>query len=885
MKKQNNFQNIIYNANDFAIGNILVNGIKRFFIEHIIHSTNNKFFILLKVKFKGGSTKTFHQGVIINKISLNNYLKYLEFKLEFKADEYKDDSEYDSIIISYFYIPTNREHQFNETKWEDLTKNKEIIKLNETNFYKYKLPVNTDYETWGDYKLGTPKLRVIIGNNYNYIVEKENNITNVNVMKDNKIIVSFTDEKALSPYGNEGYFIRKIDNYTFYCKAAFAEHNEILLFTNKLNTKFLEPLKVKPLTKTKIITIDIETLVKKGIHKPYLFSMFDGTNNYSWFDDNASELLNKLLTRKYKGYDVYAHNLSKFDLIFLHKDIAKLNSDFNIKFLKRDDKYISINISNPTRNISITIKDSLNLLPESLHKLSKQFNVETPKGIEPVYRNKGDSLSYYYLEDISHYNKEVEIVNDLNEWKSKVQNYCENDCVALYQVLIKFRTLIYDKFEINIDIYPTIPSVAFAIFKTHYMEANTIPIIKGRIYDFIHESFTGGSTEVYKPEGTNIYCYDVNSLYPSSMKYNKFPVGNIVQFQGNIDWLYKLDPAYNKENSYWIGDAEVSTIKDLHKPYLQINHLTKDNGLVGRRTISPNGTFNMKINSPEYYNAVEINKDYNIKINSGFLFEAKDIFSQYVDEVYQIKKDNSKSSPMYLISKLLMNSLYGRFAMKPINHISKYIDRDEDIFNFIENNIILDYQDIDKETIFISYQPKNKDNIEGTEGGGDDFKNSIAIASAVTSYSRVFMSQFKNESLYYTDTDSIFIDKELDSKLINTKLGAFKLEYTFKEIVFLGPKIYAGITTDGKYIAKIKGFKKPSSVPFDVMKSLLVKDSNVKLNHKKWFRNISESEILMKDQLYELSKTYSKRTFIYKDNIAIDTEALKLVNNFNIINN
>jgi len=41
------------------------------------------------------------------------------------------------------------------------------------------------------------------------------------------------------------------------------------------------------------------------------------------------------------------------------------------------------------------------------------------------------------------------------------------------------------------------------------------------------------------------------------------------------------------------------------------------------------------------------------------------------------------------------------------------------------------------------------------------------------------MSQFKNNNnfnLYYNDTDSAYIDKQLDSKLIGKELGLMKLE-------------------------------------------------------------------------------------------------------------
>ena len=70
---------------------------------------------------------------------------------------------------------------------------------------------------------------------------------------------------------------------------------------------------------------------------------------------------------------------------------------------------------------------------------------------------------------------------------------------------------------------------------------------------------------------------------------NRFSIGNILQFQGDITMLYKLDPRFNKENSCWIGDVDVSTKTDLFAPYLQINHISN----ISKRTISPNGSFTM----------------------------------------------------------------------------------------------------------------------------------------------------------------------------------------------------------------------------------------------------------------------------------------------------
>jgi hypothetical protein len=52
------------------------------------------------------------------------------------------------------------------------------------------------------------------------------------------------------------------------------------------------------------------------------------------------------------------------------------------------------------------------------------------------------------------------------------------------------------------------------------------------------------------------------------------------------------------------------------------------------RTISPNGSFNMKLNSPEYLNAL---KDYNIQINNGYYFNQGDLFKDFVNKIYNLR--------------------------------------------------------------------------------------------------------------------------------------------------------------------------------------------------------------------------------------------------------
>ncbi len=64
-------------------------------------------------------------------------------------------------------------------------------------------------------------------------------------------------------------------------------------------------------------------------------------------------------------------------------------------------------------------------------------------------------------------------------------------------------------------------------------------------------------------------------------------------------------------------------------------------------------------------------------------------------------------------------------------------------------------------------------------------KSNVAIASAVTSYAWMYMHQFKDNKVFYSDTDSIITSKPLSKKWLNSEIGSLKNEL-------------AGVAVDGK---------------------------------------------------------------------------------------
>ena len=169
------------------------------------------------------------------------------------------------------------------------------------------------------------------------------------------------------------------------------------------------------------------------------------------------------------------------------------------------------------------------------------------KGIFPYSFVNKDNLNYIgdvpvldYFDNVSleDYNNYYKDFNSNWNLKNEAIKYCELDCISLFQVIETFGKLIFELFQINITNVSTLPSLAFKIFRVHYLPKSVkIPVLAGKIYDDICQAYFGGHVDMYIPSNNKsekVYHYDVNSLYPYSMvKYN-YPTNIIAYFTGNI---------------------------------------------------------------------------------------------------------------------------------------------------------------------------------------------------------------------------------------------------------------------------------------------------------------------------------------------------------------
>lgn len=539
-----------------------------------------------------------------------------------------------------------------------------------------------------------------------------------------------------------------------------------------------------------------------------------------------------------------------------------------IKPLIFNDKLLSLQIT--YNNYTLIFKDSLLLLPSSLSKLCKSFGLEENKGIFPFKLNNiyylgrvpflSDHINVSYDDYMEFYKDYFDshgfpLDNKYWYFKEEAIKYCELDCKVLYQIIKKFNLLTFDSFNINIDKFPTLSSLSFAIFRKNYINKNEddmmIHQLHGEISDNIRQSYTGGAVDMYLPIGNDLFAYDVNSLYPYVMANKPMPVGQPTYFEGDIR---KID-----SKAFGFFYCKITNPEYLEHPIIQTHVKIKDQGI---RTLAPLGTWDDMIFSEEMDNAIKYG--YKFEILWGYTFNKKVIFKDFVEDLYKIRLSYPKSDPMNYIAKIIMNSLYGRFGMNDKFIITRILDnKSYNLFENDKNKIIQDIIELGNKTL-VQYKEDNLDKI--LDNGSQIHNINIAVASAITAYSRIHMTQFKNNpnyNLFYTDTDSIYIDKPLENELIGKELGLMKLEAIIKKGIFLAPKVYGYITDNNKQIIKVKGLSKNNILTLNDLKDLLIKDSKLELNQEKWFRSIEDSNVTIKDQVYSLKVTGNKRLLVY----------------------
>src|ERR1700692_1673194 len=466
------------------------------FWDEIMNRIDNKMVILLfRIQFEDKTYRTIGNLQKIDRSNLFELYKLLTKLLSIINDEYKTLAII-KLVFSYKIIETDNKN----SKIDSF--NIKNIKLPTFKFYGYNLPLTLDFKKWGTQISYSNNEYIIKRTNsdlfYNITVEPLFNIIKI-IDSDNMIILTFKDVKDINSQDNST-FTRIINNQTYHIN-----NGELIVKTLKKSNNLLTKLNKDKNLMNKFITLDIETQTINNIMSPYSICFYDGKKVKSFYltdYKDSNEMLkvciNSLLIRKYTGYKIYVHNLSNFDGIFLLKVLSQIDN-IHIYPTIKDGKMINIKLTYDGINqYNISFRDSYLMLPSSLSKLTKQFNVSNKtlfpynfindkfnKNINLNYIGKVPAIKYFINLTLDQYIEYKQ--NFINNWslKDETINYCSTNCISLYQVIEKFNNLIFDNFTLNIYKYPTLSSLALAIFRTNYLNDYEVPLIAGQIFNDI----------------------------------------------------------------------------------------------------------------------------------------------------------------------------------------------------------------------------------------------------------------------------------------------------------------------------------------------------------------------------------------------------------------
>lgn len=463
-------------------------------------------------------------------------------------------------------------------------------------------------------------------------------------------------------------------------------------------------------------------------------------------NNNINDFMENLI--KLGNIEAYFHNL-KFDGEYIiswlfkngykYDEKARKEKTFNC-VISDTGQWYSITITHKAYNkryIRTTIYDSLKKLPLKVSAIAKAFKLPEVKG----------SIDYDKYRPVGY-----EIQPDELE-------YITNDCVIVAKAL-------YMQFDKGLE-KMTIGSDALSNYKLEIGGKKAFkwlyPIMPLEIDNDFRKAYKGGFTMVnprFQNKEVSGISFDVNSLYPSVMYGNMgiLPYGLPKIFNGQ----YKKDknmPLYIQKLSccFKLKPDKIPTIQlKGNMSFIPTEYVTDSKGIVDLTLTS--------VDLELFFEHYDV---WNIEYVGGYKFKGADnLFREYIDYWAEIKANSTGGARQ--LAKLMLNSLYGKFATNPKK----------------QNKIPKNY----KTGIELELQDPTYDEPVYTALGA--FITARARAYTITNSQRLF------NYWVYSDTDSMYltgITEEEASKYINihpTKLGAWKLEHHFERGKWLRPKTY-----------------------------------------------------------------------------------------------
>lgn len=487
---------------------------------------------------------------------------------------------------------------------------------------------------------------------------------------------------------------------------------------------------------------DVETWGLRATREAFALGVIYG-KNYYYETDNWQDMHETLLSQRFKGKIIFAHN-ALYDLSTMFGNVI---TELDNKAIFNSGKFILAKYN------GITFADSLNILPAKLSTIGDLLGM--PKGETPEK----------FVNNIPGPLEETDFL------------YCAQDCKVIHKALEKVFT------EIGC-VRVTLASLSMAYFRRKFLKK---PIFynSNLIYEFF-DSYYGGRVECFILGKTYAQKFDINSMYPYAMVHTKFPDPSRIKKIENPtleQFLYYLE--------YYEGMAEITVKhKDTYFGYLPYRHKNK--------LCFPIGTFTGKWNLNEIRFALENKAIEIVAVNSIIYAPAiPSPFKDFVTTIYNRRRTSTNEFEKYQL-KLILNSLYGKFAQKKATD-TQYVEQ-------LTTKILKQHP----EAVITPFSGDRQDAFISVEKDEYSYNTIPSFSSYITSFARIEllkqMLKYKDNGIAYCDTDSIAMSNYTTEVATGTELGQFKKEESIITYIY-GNKAYE--EASGKLV--IKGIPKDST--------------------------------------------------------------------------
>lgn len=526
---------------------------------------------------------------------------------------------------------------------------------------------------------------------------------------------------------------------------------------------------------------DFETTTDENDCRVWAFSMCNVNNFDEFIYGTSIEEFFDICSDYLHNYKIWFHNL-KFDGVFIINYLLSHGFTWiKDKKEKADNTFTTlIGDMGQFYNITVYFKvtnhhtnkveffDSLKIFPTfSVEKIAEAFNL-------PLRKLKID------------YKKKRPVGWELTEEEI---DYIRNDVEIMARALKEMFSRGLTKM--------TIASDAITYYRnTCYGFRKTFPLLPLEVDKDIRKSYRGGFTyvnEVWREKETGRgMTLDVNSLYPSCMHSPyALPFGQPVLFEG------KYDP-----DSVYPLYVQSLTCKFELKPN-KIPSIQIRNNL----SFVPNEY--VSSSHDQYVTLYLTNMDYDLlfeqydvevySYNGGWKFMSTvGVFDKYVDHWMEqkIKAGKEGNKPLKTISKLLLNSLYGKLSASGETKMKIPVMKDGELgFMMSEKE--------ERETLYVA---------AGSFITSYGRNRTIRSSQLIKDYT---LKKYGQDLYYYSDTDSIksgITDEDLEElkdiiKVDDLKLGYWAKEEEFDRAMFIRQKCYIE-EVDGKVHVTVAGLPK-----------------------------------------------------------------------------